>query len=206
MLRGLTGPRAAVLDALRAQPDPVGIQALSTLLGRHHNTVREQVNWLVAQGFVRRHRVPGEGRGRPTWRYQALGPKPGAQEHAERAADLTWTMSESGALDPEAARSQGVTWGRERGGVRRTTAREARAATVAVLDDLGFQPVADGDVRDVLLTRCPLLQAAHEFESVVCALHEGFVEGLLDAHGAGPTDVELVPFGAVGGCPLTLSE
>lgn len=199
----MTTPRAAVLDALLEQPDPVSIRALARRLGRHHNTVREQVNWLVERGLVRRHRVPGEGRGRPTWQYQALGPKPAPEDHAEMAADLAWSLSETDrALSVEEARVRGREWGLQRARSRQDSEDQARAATVAVMDDLGFRPRGDGS--EVLLTRCPLLQAAHTFPTVVCSMHQGFVEGMLERHGAEDTTVTLVPFGEPGGCPLSL--
>ena len=56
--------RAAVLHALRSQPDPVDIESLAQAVGRHTNTVREQVTWLVEHGHVSRVRQPSEGRGR----------------------------------------------------------------------------------------------------------------------------------------------
>lgn len=203
MLEGLTSPRAAVLEALREQPDPVGIHALARRLGRHHNTVREQVNWLIGHGLVRRYRVPGEGRGRPTWQYQALGPKPAPEDHAEMAADLAWTLGEAErAIGVDDAHARGREWGRERARGRRESDEEARAATMAVLGELGFEP--QGDSSDALLTRCPLLQVAHAHPAIVCSLHRGLVEGMLEQHGASDPAVTLVPFGEPGGCPLSL--
>ena len=65
-----------MLHALLDQPDPVGIDALAQATARHPNTVREQVNWLVAHDYVTRVRQPHEGRGRPAWLARRV-PSPG---------------------------------------------------------------------------------------------------------------------------------
>lgn len=205
--RTLTRSRAAVLDILRGQPDPVGIDAVAQVADRHPNTVREHLNWLVARGLVRRHRVPGDGRGRPRWVYDAAGPRPAPDDHAEVAAELAWALSETGRdADLEEARERGRRWGHDRAGARRDTDRAAREATLALLDDLGFAPETDPDAATALLTRCPLLQAAFEFRTVVCSMHQGLVEGALVEHGTHADAVELEPFGHARGCPLRLGS
>ena len=198
-----------MLEALAQQPDPVGIEALSTRLGRHHNTVREQLNWLVDHGYVRRHRVPGEGRGRPAWHYESWGPRPTEDDYAEMAASLAWHLADT---DRRATRDEvlgeGRTWGAElatgHGHGRQPSEAEGRGVTVALLDELGFEPVPDPEFDQVTLQRCPLLQAAHQYPDVVCTMHEGLVAGALEVHGADPEQVSLKPFANHDGCALTL--
>jgi predicted ArsR family transcriptional regulator len=52
-------------------------------------------------------------------------------------------------------------------------------AVTAVLGEHGFEPEADG--LDVRMRRCPFADVAHESPEVVCGLHRGLVEGVLDA-------------------------
>lgn len=196
-----------MLAALQAQPDPVGIGALATALGRHPNTVREQVNWLVARGFVWRRPQPRTGRGRPSWLYQAHGPRPGEGHFVELAAALAWRLQDS--IDgPNQALAEGQRWAEEiltkRSAKVGASARSGRLHVVEVLDDLGYEPTADTDVTTVTLHRCPLLQAAHEFPEVVCTAHLGLVRTILTHTGADPEPVELTPFSAPGQCRLRL--
>lgn len=198
-----------MLDVLAEQPDPVGIGAITRKVRRHPNTVREQLNWLIDRGLVIRHRVPGGGRGRPAWHYEAVGPKPGKADFAELAADLAWRMGRSvRPPKPDVSLRRGRKWGKElaatRGSERQASAKQARAVTVDLIADLGFAPVADENNDAITLHRCPLLQAAHEFPQVVCTMHRGLVEGALEVHGGDPSHVTLEPFGEPDGCALRL--
>jgi predicted ArsR family transcriptional regulator len=75
---------------------------------------------------------------------------------------------------------------------------------VEVLEDLGYAPQPDDRFDRVELTRCPLLQVASDVPEVVCNVHIGLVEELLEASGADPTRVTLKPFAGPGSCALRL--
>lgn len=206
---GLTTGRAAVLEALREQPDPVSIEALSRVLGRHHNTVREQVTWLVDHGLVQRLRKPTEGRGRPPWLYEARGPRPGDDDYVELAAALAWTIQGSNAEEArEQALAAGLHWAEQLAAGRDAhplpSARAARQRTLELLEDLGYEPTADARIDRVVLHRCPMLQAAHQFPDVVCSVHLGLLRGTLAAHGGDPDRAQLTPFAAPGECRARL--
>ena len=62
-------------------------------------------------------------------------------------------------------------------------------------------PAADGEIT---LRQCPLLEAATRHPEVVCAVHRGMIDGVLETVGAG-ADVELIPFTGPGTCTLRLS-
>jgi predicted ArsR family transcriptional regulator len=206
---GLARGRAAELQALLDQPDPVGIDALAQATARHPNTVREQVNWLVAHGHVTRIRQPQDGRGRPAWLYQARGPRPGDDEYVELAAALAWRLQDASADTEAEAMAAGRQWGRDlvvrKGAVAEPSPAAARRWTVELMDELGYEPVpSDPDDHEVVLHRCPLLQAAHRFPDVVCTVHRGMVQAALEANGAEPAAPGLVPFSAPGECLLRL--
>ncbi|WP_163544068.1 helix-turn-helix transcriptional regulator [Occultella kanbiaonis] len=76
------------------------------------------------------------------------------------------------------------------------------------LDGLGFDPDPDpqGGSDVVRLRRCPLLEAAHSHERVVCGVHLGMVQGLLEESGAEPVGVSLEPFAERGACVLHLPD
>lgn len=206
---GLARGRAAVLAALTAQPDPVGIDALAQATARHPNTVREQVNWLVAHGHVTRLREPRDGRGRPAWLYQARGSRPADDEYVELAAALAWRLQDTSADAHAEALAAGRHWGDDlvdRKGAAPTPSPEAgRHWTVELMDELGYAPDPDDGARTVVLRRCPLLQAAHRFPDVVCAVHLGMVRRALERNGAPADEADLTPFSAPGECLLRLA-
>lgn len=195
---------------MREQPDPVSVVALALLTRRHPNTVREHLDWLLAAGLVVRHAADPQGRGRPAWLYEALGPRPTEEDYPELAASLAWSLGGRAENAAAQAREAGRRWGRdlarERGGTPRADVEEARTQAVSLLGDLGFTPEIDETATRVRLTRCPLLQAAHVNRDVVCTLHVGLVQGALEENGALDEPVTLVPFAEPGACLLTFSD
>ncbi len=205
---GLTEPRAALLEILSRQPDPVSIDAVVLKTGRHANTVREQLNWLVEAGLVERVKAHSEGRGRPAWLYSVPGDRPGEDDYAELAAALAWKVAD-GSSDPQReGRAAGRRWGQEicdrRGVQQAADPRAGRATTVDVMADLGYAPQPDARLDKVLLRRCPLLEAAHQHPDVVCSTHLGLAQAVAERAGADPERVELVPFAEPAGCRLRL--
>lgn len=193
-------------EALRDQPDPVSLEALARTLARHPNTIREQLNWLVGRDLVVRIAQPSSGRGRPAWLYQARGPVPSEDEYVELAAALAWRLQDAPDTEAESL-AAGRRWGHDLAQLHGLAAapddRSARQQTVAMMETLGYGPSTDDQAVDVALHRCPLLQAAHRFPDVVCTVHRGMVEGLLERSG-GDAVVELTPFSAPGECALEM--
>jgi predicted ArsR family transcriptional regulator len=100
--------------------------------------------------------------------------------------------------------------------------------TLALLEDLGFAPEAvppegrssaesstaekasagksaDSNAHSFRLTRCPLLEAAHEYPDIVCGVHLGLVRGALEVFGDPAAESELDSFSEPGACRLRLS-
>jgi len=71
---------------------------------------------------------------------------------------------------------------------------------------MGFAPEPDHDATEVRLTRCPLLEAAHQQPDIVCSVHLGIAEGALETYGAGTEGLELLPFHEPGACLLRLRD
>lgn len=203
----LTRSQQAVLDVLRDQPDLVEMEALARHLGRHPNTLRDHLSALVDAGLVVRHQAPVEGRGRPRWLYGAADVD-AVDENAELAAALAWRVAHREPNPLAAAREVARHWAQQiigrHGLERRTTARAGRAQVVDVLGDLGYAPDPDARLDRVELMRCPLLQVASNVPDVVCNVHLGLVEELMEASGADRTRVTLKPFARPGSCSLRL--
>ena len=205
--------RAALLRRIQAQTQPTTLAALTHLAGRHENTVREHLDALVRSGHVIRFPAEPDGRGRPAWLYEATGAPPeGGGQHAEYAglaAALAETIQRTSDRPVELAVEAGERWGHElasrRGAEPQPSATAARRKVVELVDDLGFGTESDSRATRVKLTRCPLLEAAHRFPDVVCAVHEGLARAAMQDYGADPSGVRLVPFAEPGACLLHLA-
>lgn len=208
MKKNTPGPAAtAVLVVLRGQPDPVGIGALAQILRKHPNTLREQIAWLLRNGFIRRVAAPSEGRGRPAWLYEATTAPDPQETYADLAAELAWQIVSKSAEPLQDALHAGRHWGDRvaRDAAPTGPGPAARAAVVRVMDQLGYAPDIDG-ADDVILRHCPMLQVAHEYPDVVCNVHLGLVQALLAHHGDEPASAELEPFSGPGTCTLRFRD
>ncbi|MGH3425883.1 MAG: helix-turn-helix transcriptional regulator [Nocardioidaceae bacterium] len=204
----LSPARAAVLDRLVDQPEPVTIGALADATGLHGNTVREHLDALVESGLVAREQAPAKGRGRPAWLYSAVSDPRTSQspEYAGLAAALASHIQRTSASPRDDALAAGTEWGRE---LARDTGpagsnAAARREVVRLLDGLGFAPEPDSRTSVVKLTRCPLLEAAHRYPEVVCGVHLGIVRGALAEYGGEVERSELTAFAEPGWCRLEL--
>lgn len=206
--RPLSTARAAVLERLKGQPEPLTLASLVTVTGLHENTLREHLTALVHRGVVHRHRAEPGGRGRPAWLYSSADDESTGSEYAGLAAALTAAIVRTADNPVAVAAAAGEEWGRELAidrGATSLSAVAARAEVLSLLDDQGFAPEQDPEhPAQSRLTRCPLLEAAYRNQEVVCAVHLGIVRGALTQYGADPTGSTLMPFSEPGACRLVL--
>jgi predicted ArsR family transcriptional regulator len=208
-------PRRAELLGVLQQQGTATVAELASAAGLHANTVREHLRDLVAEGYVERSRGAPSGRGRPGMRYRAVvadavSPRsdaPPDRAYVARTA-LTRALLDGyghAAGDPgERARDHGRRAARSLPGPR-TGSRDQLAALTDHLAELGFDPVVTDDASAVLLRSCPLLDLARERPDVVCGVHLGLAQGVLDRT-PGPVRATAVePFAAPGRCVLRLA-
>lgn len=197
-----------MLDDLRTQQRPVTLAALSASTSLHPNTVREHLDTLVRSGLATRARQQPHGRGRPAWTYEATTAATEESGYASLAVVLSSALALTSDRPGRDAEIAGMVWGRDlaRGrGAAATTAASARDRAVEILDDLGFEPRQDPTApSSVLLTRCPLLDAARRNPRVVCAVHLGMLRGVLREYGADDTGSALEPFAVPGACRVVI--
>jgi len=219
----LSVARAKILKFLNDHDQSCTVTSLSTLTHQHPNTIREHLEALVDDGLAMKFRTPAQLRGRPAWLYQRTSRSdsdPQTQEYADLACALAGQIAKTSAHPRADAIEAGRGWGRELVKKSRvidgaTTQSEVELSTsainlelLALLSQLGFEPSADPHLKVIQLRRCPLLEAAHRYPEVICAVHLGIIRGALQELGAGADQikgVDLQAFSEPGACRLELS-
>ena len=207
----LSEQRLRVLEHVRAH-SPVRAADAATALDLHPNTVREHLDAVVGLGFVERSTAPALGRGRPAtvYRVSAADPAVAVRDYKGLATVLAGHLARTSPNPQRDARAAGVEWGHDiidepgQSGHPRQSVLEALAR-------LGFAPDGHADTKGahggIALRRCPLLDAARRYPTVVCQVHLGIVEGMLERLGAsGCQGLDLIPFAEPGACRLFLPD
>ncbi|WP_260743867.1 metalloregulator ArsR/SmtB family transcription factor [Mycobacterium sp. SMC-2] len=208
----LSGQRLRVLEYVRAH-SPVRVADAATGLDLHPNTVREHLDAVVDLGLVERSTAAALGRGRPATVYRASAADPAVaiRDYAGLATALAGHLARTSAHPERDARAAGIEWGRELIDEHSQAGGDPRQSVLEALTRLGFapddEPETPGAHRGIALRFCPLLDAARRYPTVVCQVHLGIVEGMLErlgAHSVGGLD--LIPFAEPGACRLFLPD
>ncbi len=185
--------RHEVLRVLRASSDPMSVVAIADLLVVHRNTVRFHLRSLVGDDLVEVVEPGRIGRGRPGFMFRAVRQmdRGGKRDYQLLAEILTRSLA-SGPRPRVKALAAGQAWGHSLAELEspegEISADEAVEGLVGILDGLGFaperrEPETDGELQ-VGLRHCPFLELAESETKVVCPLHLGIVQGILDTWGA----------------------
>ncbi len=191
--RALGDPtRYAVFSHLAAAAEPLGVAELTEHFRLNHNAIRQHLARLVEAGLVEESTAPSSGRGRPRHTYRiapAVGSNWGPLGPYERLAVLLAEALRTGETPLEVG-------------------RRAVAETIPALphgaDPLdvvtgamalnGFEPDVQrsGDRVEMVLHSCPFEAAAVADPEIICAVHRGMAEGVVDLTGGEITIEELV--------------
>lgn len=197
--------RETLLRTIEAHEAPLSTRALVEATELHENTVRGHLEHLLADGYVTRAAAPSDGRGRPAWLWSARVDT-AAAPYAALASTLAETLARTSAEPVADAREAGRRWGHglaeDPGDEPQTDAPDPRGAVVDAMNAAGFAAHDTGS--DLLLRRCPLIEAATKHPSIVCSVHLGMVEAVLERTGGG--SAELKPFTAPGECTLRITS
>ncbi len=188
--RALADPsRARLLDVLRASEDPLSADELAEALALHPNTVRAHLEVLGEAELVVSSREERTRPGRPRRMFAAV-PEEAEEEHRLLATALASSLAPL-PDGPSLAAASGRSWGRvlvERLEPGHEPSGPACLARVrALLERRGFAPALEDGA--IVMYRCPFREVAERYPDVVCALHEGVIEGALAELGA-PIDVD----------------
>jgi predicted ArsR family transcriptional regulator len=190
--------RYAMYRELASSTSPLSAQELADALGLHANTVRLHLDRLRDAGLVEAEAVHRGTVGRPQHLYFLAPGAPGLgfdpPAHA-LLAGLLAAMAERLGAEPDDAADSGFVWGTEAG--RRTRSRSCVPALVGELERLGFEPVADvadgtgsapadpGAPVRIDFLHCPFRELAEAYPELVCNLHRGLCEGVVNEVGGG---------------------
>ncbi|MEP6953818.1 MAG: helix-turn-helix domain-containing protein [Solirubrobacteraceae bacterium] len=174
--------RARLFALLTERKQAVDTQELAAALRLHHNGVRAHLERMEAAGLVVRTRAK-QARGRPRDQWTiAPDARPGGDPPSAYAELVGWLAR---AVTPDPGRRRDIeATGREIG--REMAPRDGGGATDALqvtLTALGFAPsvkTAPGGTVTYCLDNCPYRDAAREHPEVICTLHKGLTQGLLD--------------------------
>ena len=212
--------RYAIFLELARSPRPLATNDIARTLGLHPNTVRPHLERMRDVGLLELRVDSRGGVGRPQHVYSvspdapSLGLEPPAFPLLARM--LLRVASEAGIVSDD-ARDAGHEQGRS--AAERVSARlTCVEALMSDLGTLGFDPevVEEPDSASIGFMHCPFRDMAEANPTVVCGLHQGMVEGFVEArggarvrefrtlvHGTHPCQVDLdtfaTPVGATAG-------
>ncbi|AGC61050.1 transcriptional regulator [Mycobacterium liflandii 128FXT] len=211
----LSGQRLRVLEYVRAH-SPLRIADAAAALDLHPNTVREHLDAIARLGLVERSTATAVRRGRPAtmYRVSAADPTVVVRDYAGLATALAGHLARTSAHPERDARDAGIEWGRELIDEGSRPGRDVRQSVLEELARLGFAPGEEDDIpgtrrsiAGVALRRCPLLDAARRYPTVVCQVHLGIIDGMLERLGApSARGLDLIPFAEPGACRLLLPD
>lgn len=177
--------RYAIFLELARSSVPLSTAEIAESLDLHPNTVRPHLERMREVGLLEVD-VDSQGTvGRPQHRWSlapeapSLGLEPSAFRLLARLlAEVAAAAGSGQELVAEAGRSQGRAAGSARAAAG---AQSCLEALIDELADLGFDPVVgdDGATTSVGFTRCPFRELAEAFPDLVCHLHRGIVEGIV---------------------------
>jgi predicted ArsR family transcriptional regulator len=180
MYRELAGSTAAL-----------GAGELAERLGIHPNTVRLHLERLRDAGLVEVEAVHRGTVGRPQHVYSLAPGAPGLgldPPSYTLLAGLLAALAERAGADAGDASATGRAWGVEAS--RRTRARSCVKALAAELHRLGFDPATTehAGFAEIAFLQCPFRELAEAYPELVCNLHRGICEGVVDSIGGGAVE------------------
>ncbi len=181
--------RYAIYLELARSALPRSTSEVAEALGLHPNTVRPHLERMREVGLLDVE-VDGRGSvGRPQHLYSLSSDAPSLGLEPPTyplVAGLLANVAASCQPDPEIVASVGREHGRHVAAARSAPGAGGCVGAVrAELAGLGFDPVeqTDGAVTTIAFTHCPFLRLAEAFPELVCHLHRGMVEGMVEALG-----------------------
>jgi predicted ArsR family transcriptional regulator len=191
--------RLQLLDELTARRGPSHVEDLAVALDLHPSTVRGHLIILQDAGFVDPvvEHTPRPGRPRVLYRASSRSRHLSGDQHGYRTlASILIHFLDLQARDPaEAGEHAGRAWATRltRDEPRARRREEALPRVCELLTSMGFTTeVEDDPEHPTLIHRnCPFACLVDEHSQVVCGLHRGLIQGLLEGLGAPLETIDL---------------
>lgn len=190
----MSNTRARILRVLRETADTLTIAQVAERAAVHANTVRFHLNSLIDSGQVEQIQAPPDGPGRPAILVRAVH---GMDRSGPRSylalAQLLLDDVKSHPRPREHARRAGRRWGRRIAQQVYDEQTDPVTGLVTALDELEFAPDRSTST-DIELHHCPFLELTTPTGGLVCAIHLGLMQGVLDGAGSEAHIERLSPF------------
>lgn len=189
MLKALADEtRYSIYRYLATATGPVGANDLADRLGLHANTVRLHLERMRDAGLVEVNAVHRGTVGRPQHVYAiaAGAPSVGVDRPVQVVlSGLLASLAEMAGADVALAVAAGRSWGVAAG--RRTRSHSCVDALTEELDRLGFEHdlLEQSDGVSIAFRHCPFREPADAYPELVCNLHRGICEGVVEEVGGG---------------------
>lgn len=205
-VRGLTGPRARILEFLQDRDRWVTVSETAAWADLHENTARKHLEGLVQRSLASRRPGPAHGRGRPGWQYHSDHENREPDRRLQKYVELVSALAGHITATSDDARLEsldiGHRWAHRLGPVAAEgPAVSAGEQITSLMTDLGFDPEPAG-ADAVRLRRCPFLDNALSNPEVVCGIHLGLIQAVVSSSSNPNGNVVLEPFHSGGGCLL----
>jgi len=194
-------PRRRLLKLLRRSDAPLDVYELAAATGLHITTVRFHLDVLARAGQVTAQKTPRTTPGRPRTVYSIRTEEASPDGYRPLAALLAANLGPTPRARRRRAEKAGRDWATSLipATERVATPDEAAHRIADLFTEMSFDPeLADpapgSGEREIRLRACPYRDVARDHPEVVCAIHLGFLQGVLTQLGDPPTTVRLVPF------------
>jgi predicted ArsR family transcriptional regulator len=196
---------------LRLSGRPVGVREMAVRLSLHPNTLRPHLRRLEEAGLVASETSRGATVGRPQSLYTAIDREEREGRDYRLLADILSGLL-TGRRNRDRAQAQAREWGaflagrtlpppgaRRQAGPNLATLQEALA-------EAGFDPRfrrRSAKTVEISMRDCPFRELLDEHRELVCAVHQGLLEGILGASRPPLTLAAFQPLAERGTCRLT---
>ena len=183
--------RFSMYRELASSTRGLSAQELADSLGLHANTVRLHLDRLREAGLVEVEAVHRGTVGRPGHVYSLA---PGAPSLGFDPPSYTLLAGLLAALAERGGAPAGEATDNRRGGGgeggARAPSRSCVKALAGEMSRLGFEPALQtaGGTTDMAFMHCPFRELAEAYPELVCNLHRGISQGIVDEVGGGSVD------------------
>lgn len=218
----LTPAQRTALNQVALHADPVTAGQIADDLGIRRSSAREALEVLREQGLIDRERLPTSGRGRPSWGYVSVTPvdvEGPVRMLADSLAAVAAVLRASHPDPAGAAHAVGAAWaegllgsqipdhGRhDEAAYQRLVLAEHMSKIALFSSSLGFAATVSQDRPTTLcLHACPFAREGG-VDPLVCRMHLGLVERIIDATSRGRVATTLRPKVDGQVCEVELTE